>query len=117
MNKGITRIVFYIGNYAIKIAHPFNNHCHFLYGCYANNNERRYCRMVKGVENNKFYNLVAPSLYCSLFGVFQIQRRCIVNTVELTKSELRKFKDLHGGDTKPNNFGFLDGKLVCLDYP
>lgn len=117
INWGITRIVFLIGKYAIKIPNLKNGHLHFLYGCFANYSERNYCKLMKNVENNKYYNLVAPSLFCSWFGLIQIQIRCIVNENELTDEELLYFENVRDGETKPNNFGFLNGRLVCLDYP
>lgn len=114
--KGVTRIVFIFRHFVIKI--PNFNHCHqhFLQGCYANWSERVYCKRMKGVEGNKFYNKVAPSFWCSWFGLIQIQAKCTPVLRHLTDEEIEHFKDLHGGDYKKENFGWYKGRLVCLDY-
>ena len=118
ITSGVTRVVILLGNYAIKIPNFLFKHRHFLYGCYANYSERNYCKVFKPIneEMKELYDKVAPSLFCSWFGLIQIQRRCIVNTVELTDEQLEYFKDINDNDTKPNNFGYYKGKLVCLDY-
>ena len=117
VNSGITRIVLAIGKWVIKFPKLSNGHMHFLFGCFANYSERSYCKNMVTMEDRALYNLVAPSIFCSWFGLFQIQKRCIVNTEELSQSVLDRFKNVHGMDTKPNNFGYIDGRLVCLDYP
>ena len=114
--KGTNRLVFLIGNHAIKIPIITNGHLLFLHGCYANYKERAYCKMMKGVENNKFYNLVAPSVFCSLFGLFQIQKRCDDVLFGITDEELARFDAVRGGESKKQNFGYYEGRLVCLDY-
>ena len=113
--KGVTRIVFLIGNYAIKIPNFTVCHLHFLHGCYANWSERHYCKIMKNIENDKFYNLVAPSIFCSFFGLIQVQKRCIELDRHLTDDEILKFKDICN-DIKKENFGYFNGILVCLDY-
>lgn len=113
--KGCTRIVFLLGNYAIKIPNFKVHHLHFLHGCYANWSERHYCKIMKGIENDKFYNLVVPSLFCSYFGLIQIQKRCIELNRHLTDEEIEIFKDVCN-DIKKENFGIYNDKLVCLDY-
>lgn len=116
--NGVTRLVILIGNYAIKIPNFTKEHRHFLYGCYANYSERNYCKVFKPIneEMSKFYNLVAPSYFCSWFGLIQIQGRCKPINRHLTKKEINFFKDVHGGDYKKENFGYYNDKLVCLDY-
>ena len=34
----------------------------------------------------------------------------------LTDEEIEKYKDLHNGNFKKENFGYYNNKLVCLDY-
>lgn len=105
---GITRIVFLIGKYAIKIPNP-KRHLHFLQGCYNNYSERYYCKTVKGTED---YNLIAPSYFCSWFGIIQIQAKC----EPIQNIEYGVFINLTD-DHKPENFGLYNGRVVCLDYP
>ena len=105
-----------ISGIAIKVPNIFNGHHNFLVGCCANYGERRYCKMMKGVDHNKFYDLVSPSLFCSWFGLVQVQRRCVINTTPLTPEQLSRFDNVSCGESKPQNFGYYKGKLVCLDY-
>lgn len=113
IKKGTTRTVLLMSNYAIKFPRVSNGHLIFLQGCYANWSERHYCKMFKGMPD--FYNKVAPSFFCSVFGLLQIQIRVEANRMELTDEQVDYFKDLCT-DTKPNNFGYYKGKLVCVDY-
>jgi hypothetical protein len=116
--KGITRIVFLIGKYAIKIPNYQYQHDHFLQGCYANWSERKYCKGFKNADyKENMYEWVAPSYFCSWFGLVQIQARCEVNNNNLTDKQKKFYKSLCGTDFKKENFGYLNGKLVCLDYP
>lgn len=113
---GITRIVILLYKYAVKLPNFKNGHLNFIHGCYCNYYERNYCKIMKGIENNKYYNLVAPSLYCSLFGIIQLQKRCIINNLELTNEQLSNFDYVRHGESKPCNFGYINNQLVCLDY-
>lgn len=114
--KGTNRAVLLLGNYAIKIPVVTNGHLLFLHGCCANYKERAYCKMMKNVENNKFYDLVAPSIFCSLFGLFQVQKRCDEVPFPITEEQLLRFDAVRGGECKTQNFGLYKGRLVCLDY-
>lgn len=112
--KGTTRIVILIGKYAIKIPNFLYQHNHFLYGCYANCSERRHNITFKGREELQY---VAPSYFCSWFGLLQIQARCEPKLNDLTQEEIDFYENLHQGDFKKENFGYYKGILVCLDYP
>lgn len=112
--KGTTRNVFLCGGWVVKVP-CIRRHLHFLQGCYANWSERRYCKMMKGVDENVFYDLVAPSVWCSWFGLIQVQRR--VSQPIRPDEDLGKYMDVCSGDCKPDNFGYLNGRLVCCDYP
>lgn len=114
--EGITRIVILIGNFAIKFPNVRNGQLNFLTGCLSNYRERLYCKTFKGVLNNYYYSLVAPSIYCSIFGLVQIQKRCIPLNRELSGDEIDKFREISRGDLKPENFGIFKNKVVCLDY-
>lgn len=114
ISKGVTRVTFSIWRYVVKVPRLKNGHLLFLEGCLSNWKERNYCKMMKELED--YYNLVAPSLFCSWFGIIQVQKRCVVNYTELTESQLAFFEAVRGGESKPNNFGFINGRMVCLDY-
>lgn len=111
--NGTTRIVFLIGNYAIKIPNHVVCHQHFLQGCYANWSERRYTKTFERLP--EFYNKIAPTIFCSWFGLLSIQRRVVELDRHLTVNEVEYFKD-QTTDIKMQNFGYLDKRLVCIDY-
>ena len=112
--KGTTRIVFIFKNFVIKIPNGTYSHLNFLNGCYANWSEWQFC---KNFEDHELYQRVAPSLFCIYFGLLQIQQKCDLLNRELTDEELDYFREVRGGESKPNNFGFYKGRIVCLDYP
>jgi hypothetical protein len=114
--NGCTRIVFLISRYAIKIPNFIYCHQHFLQGCYANWSERNLCKTFKSRVAPNFINLVAPSYFCSWFGLIQIQARCDPKLEDLTNREIKLYEPLCGGDFKKENFGYYKGRLVCLDY-
>ena len=112
INKGVTRLVILIGNYAIKIPNFTCQHSHFLQGCYANWSERQYTKMFRNLPEIK---KVAPTYFCSWFGLVSVQARVIELNRHLTNEEREYFKH-QTDDIKSANFGFLNGNLVCIDY-
>lgn len=115
--KGVTRIVFIFSNFVIKIPNFSNCHQHFLQGCYANWSERQFCKSFKDIEpKENFIWKVAPSYFCSWFGLLQIQAKCEPKLEHLTKEEMEFYKDVSGTDNKKENFGWYKGRIVCLDY-
>lgn len=114
---GITRIVLLIGKYAIKIPNFTYEHRHFLQGCCANWSERKYNKDFNDVYyTGNMYEYVAPSYFCSWFGLIQIQARCEPMLEDLTNEQKEFYYPLCGTDSKKENFGWYKGKLVCLDY-
>lgn len=113
IRKGCTRIVFLIGNYAFKIPNFTVCHMHFLNGCQANWKERDYCLTFQSLE--EFRERVVPTLFCSWFGLLSIQRRVTELERDLTEHEVIYFKE-QTVDIKRQNFGWFNGKLVCVDY-
>ena len=119
MKKGVTRVVFKLGRYVIKIPRIDNNHLNFLQGCLANWRERNYCKMFKDLP--EFYNKVAPSFFCSWFGLFQIQGRCKTRPPEITLKDLENELELLSSsnknwDKKAENIGYYKDHWVWLDY-
>lgn len=112
--RGITRIVFIFKNFVIKIPNFRYKHNHFLQGCYANWSEREYTKNFKCLP--QFYNLIAPSYFCSWFGLIQIQAKCQPKLEDLTEEEKLIYINLCGTDNKKENFGWYKKRLVCLDY-
>lgn len=110
---GTTRCTILIGKFAIKIPR-LCSHLNFLKGCLGNWKERDFCKQFKCLP--EFYNLVVPSIFCSWFGLVQVQYRC--DKLKLTdKVDLSKFKTKSiCSDLTYHNFGYYKGELVCLDY-
>lgn len=121
MNRmGITRIVFIFDKFVVKIPNFFYQHDHFLQGCYANWSERRYCVGLKKYPSNERLpcaTSVAPSYFCTWFGLLQIQAKCKPKLEDLTEDEVSFYEPLCGSDYKKENFGWFNDRLVCLDYP
>src|SRR6478609_200260 len=118
VQKGVTRIVFLIGNYAFKIPNLSYSHKYFLQGCYNNWAERDYYKKnINAIYDGNLSHYAAPSLFCSWFGFIQIQYRCQPCNRDLTEHEKEFFNSLCWADNKKENFGYYKGKLVCLDYP
>ncbi len=114
--QGITRIVLVFRDYVIKIPNFLYQQEHFLAGCYANYMERHYYKLFSSMKNKNVSDLLAPSIWCSWFGLVQIQAKCEKKLEDLTDGEIEKYKDWCGTDSKKENFGIYKDRLVCLDY-
>ncbi len=115
--KGITRIVFVFRSFVLKIPKFTYSHDHFLQGCVSNWSERKFTKTFKNANfSGNMYKHIAPSLWCSWFGLIQIQVKCEPNPEPLSDSQKEFFEPLCGTDSKKENFGILNGRLVCLDY-
>jgi len=117
MERGATRLVLKIGEFVIKFPNFTYSHLNFLNGCHANWSERNFCKVFKNYDNGRLYNKVAPSLFCSIFGLIQVQKYCKPLGRELTDNEVEYFKNVQDFDLKSTNFGIYKGRVVCLDYP
>lgn len=114
IHKGTTRIVILCGNFAFKIPNFLNSHLLFLHGCLANWRERNFCKVTKTAKI-ELYNYVAPSLFCSWFGLLQIQMRCARNTTTLLEKDLKVF-EIISNDVKFCNTGWYEHRVVLFDY-
>lgn len=112
VKRGTNRIVILVGKYAFKFPNIFNGHLLFLYGCYSNYSERDFCKKFRDMP--EFYNLVAPSLFCSWFGLLEVQVRC-EEVLSISDSDLRRLESVNG-ESKPINYGTYKNNLVCVDY-
>ncbi len=118
ITTGGSRLVLLIGNYAIKFPR-FNGFGwgNFVTGLYCSIKERNNWRDMNNSTNsldaysvNQYF---CPVLFC--FGGFIL----IMPRVELCTSEsdilqAPKFED---EDRHIDNYGYLNGQLVCIDYP
>lgn len=110
MRKGTTRIVFLIGNYAIKIPR-FNRYKSIIRGLLANMDERMWYKS----STIEWKIKMAPSIFCFL-GFILIQKR----TTSLCLKEYREIEIDHYKplpmDNKISNFGWYKGSIVLVDY-
>lgn len=111
--KGITRTVFLIGDYAIKIPNFRYQWNHFLQGLLANINEAKTWRLNKS-------ELLCPVIWASWGGWILVMRRAVPckwldeggEEIDYSKWIVEGF----GGDDKPCNYGIINGKTIKLDY-
>lgn len=112
--NGVTRLVFVFHRFVVKIPNFTCQHDHFLNGCSASWRERKYWKQWRNTEMG---NRLCPTIFCSWFGLIQIQKRAAIlpNDRFLSEEELRPFGDF-ATDIKPSNFGHYNGRLVIVDY-
>ena len=113
IKKGVTRIVFILGSIVIKIPNFLYGHQNFLRGCLENWSERKFTKDFKDFDYYAYK--ICPTLFSTWFGLLSIQPRAIVLKRELTNDEIKYFKYVTS-ETKLANFGYYEGRLVCLDY-
>ena len=110
---GVARDVFLIGRYAFKFASPRYGYKNFLQGLLANMQETTFSKAD--------WPELCPILLSVPGGFMNIMARARV----MTDEEYEEF-DFDGFikrddyvvpvETKPNSFGWLDGKIVAIDY-
>lgn len=105
-------MVFVFRGFVVKVPR-MRNHYHFLQGACANWSERWYWKQMRNCA--PFGEMVVPTLYCSWFGMIQIQARAAALDRELTDEEKEKFCFITT-DNKGVNFGYYKFRLVCIDY-
>ena len=115
--NGVTRLVFVFKTFVVKIPNFTCEHHHFLTGCQANWSERKQWKQWRNFKSDRT-NRLCPTLFCSWFGLVQIQARATIlsNDQYLTSEQRIEFKDITN-DIKPANFGYYKNRLVCVDYP
>lgn len=120
---GSNRTVILLGQYAFKFPSTYS-HTLFLKGCLSNWKERSFFKNFKGVYcDGDLTLLVAPSYFCSWFGICQIQKR-IVPLCDLDNRDLALFlldqkKDQLSkvcSDLNISNVGIINNEIKVLDY-
>ena len=109
---GVTRFVFLTKNYAIKIP-SLHSWKQFLLGLLANMQEEE----VSSMGNDR----LCPVLF-SCLGFVVVMPRCEALSPNYCQDYIAKV--FYGSDdpslrrleTKLENYGLLEGKLVCIDY-
>lgn len=119
VKKGITRIIFIFQNYVIKLPNFTYSWNLFLTGLLANLNERNCWKY--NVDNE----LLCPIIWMSIGGWILVMKKVDVKKhIEERKLDNINHFDYYikwinsgfGGDDKPDNYGYLNEKLVKIDY-
>ena len=113
IKKRFTRIVFVFDCIVIKIPNFLYGHQNFLRGCLENWSERKFTKDYKDFDYYSYK--ICPVLFSTWFGLLSIQPKAEVLKRELTDEEIKYFKYIVS-EPKLANFGYYDGRLVCLDY-
>ncbi len=122
---GATRLVIILNNHVIKIPNFTYSYHHFIKGILANLNEASTWDIISKYTPYKAY-LLCPVTF-SFAGIILIMKKA---NVEKHINELRSspidipLKQLYkpwinnglGGDDKPDNYGYLNDRLVKIDY-
>jgi len=114
MKKGSTRYIFFIGKFVFKIPslYTWKN---FLWGLLANIQETEFSKVDKMKEK------LCPIKFTLPLGILVVMPKVrILKDNELTKDELTRFCTDDGftipSELKCDSFGYLNGKLVSVDY-
>lgn len=117
IKRGVTRIVFVFKNKVYKIPNCTYSLEHFLKGWIANIHEKKTWEVFNspGIEDKTVRDKICPILKSYLKGFIIVMPRCTPLKPEDFPDE-SPFIDVPWGDHKMDNYGMLNGKMVCLDY-
>ena len=111
VTSGISRTVFLVGRYAIKVPCCRYGWPYFLRGLLANLQERTWGR---GGSPK-----LCPVLWADRFGLFVVMRRAEILAEPPTPMRFHQFtfgESIPPIECKADSFGVLDGRLVAVDY-
>lgn len=108
VRHGITRTVLLIGRYAIKVPTMQYGLDAWAWGIVSNNSEREWH------SYDEWRGRVAPVLHSWLGGLIQVYPRCA--SFDPQTMDYPKFPSFAPSDQKPDNYGVLNGAVVCIDY-
>jgi hypothetical protein len=117
IRTGATRIVILTENYAFKIPNFLDGYRLFLHGLLANLQEVKWSAFI---SKTSYYEL-CPVLWSIPFGLLVVMPRVdLMTEEEFEKFDAEKFCDKPAYsipvEHKPNSFGWLDGRIVAIDY-
>lgn len=133
IKEGTTRIVFILKRIVIKVPNFRYQWDHGLKGLIANIQERRTWRWNSGRYEKGTSHLLCPVLWTSWGGWLLIMRRADVDSHIDDVFEMAPYGNIDhaddvyirykehidagfGGDDKADSYGYLDGRLVKVDY-
>jgi hypothetical protein len=109
--QGETRIVFIIGNYAIKIPNFLKGYRQFLYGLISNTQEVHY---------QKQSHYLMPVIFRIPFNFVIVMPKAKVLSENLSFDDYVKITDSLGAypkvDHKPDSFGIWKNQVYVIDY-
>lgn len=110
-NRGITRLVLEFNKIVIKVPRP-KIWRHFIIGLLANIDE------YQTWSYSEYKEYLCPVLWISLGGWILVMRKVdrILKDSEYDLMIVSKAKEHFPGDDKVENYGWLNNKLVKLDY-
>lgn len=112
VTTGISRTVFLVGRYAIKVPCGRYGWSKWLRGLLANLQERQFGRAG--------YAGLCPVLFADPIGLVVVMPRAEILTGALFDAEYERFINRDDYvlpvENKPDSFGFLNGELVAVDY-
>lgn len=133
-DSGCTRIVFIFKTFVVKIPNFRYSWDHFLKGILGNINESRTWKWNSGKYESGKSHLLCPVIWCSWGGWVLIMKRAdtesyerwvrslppISNTEDCVESNKMFYSQWItaglGGDDKADNYGYLNGQIVKIDY-
>ena len=114
--QGITRIVFVFHFFVVKIPNIFN-YLHCIKGLLANIQETNTYRWNSGKYYTWKCSLLCPVFWASWGGWIIVMKRARVLTKEEFESaDTRLHREHFYGDDKFNNYGYIDNRVVKIDY-
>lgn len=115
VRTGITRTVLLVGRWAIKWPNTRYAWRHTVEGLLANMTEAStwggYSKCVDPQVREEAKKL-CPVLWCGLGGLLLVMRRAEPMEGVLSTYHVPGWVT----DVKPDNFGVLEGRVVCVDY-
>lgn len=117
VTNGIMRKVLLTNRYAIKVPSLRHGWKYFLHGLLANYHEANLwaCAKADGSAVSGFLSMLCPVVWASWGGWIVVMRRA----EEISQQQWDATPwpdDFPVGDRKVDNFGLLDGRVVCVDY-
>lgn len=129
INYGVTRTVFEFNSVVVKLPKLTMDFAHFLKGMVANIQESRTYKFHRNTETGR---MLCPVLFAMWGGWFLVMKKADVekhewevrsqstDILECRKENESRYKKWieHGvgGDDKCDNYGYLNGVLVKIDY-
>lgn len=116
IKNGITRWVILTKKYAIKFPNPSYSLKHFLKGWIANMQEKESWKFYNSIHAEEQYikDQLCPVLNSYFYTFFIIMPK----VEEIKDDNFIGLDDLQYvcNDHKKENYGILNGKVVCIDY-